>query len=491
MQSNSIKLYKLSFFLLILFIIPFSSAICQFASSASANSQSSGSQAIYATAAPDASKAGCLTYSQWSGYGYSWTPSSWNVQGILTLKYPTPVFVENLTIFGDYDICYKKITLQNSITKQNLTISNSEEESCTITKLSNSSFKADTIILETCGNSWSSTDAVQLCGQDSSALPQNPPQNTTNQTSIILNSTKMPIEICTWKNCKKGAVSVSVDDTFLSCKEELERNNFRGTYFLSNTNTYSSSFWKEINASFHNGHEIATHTRSHYCSKIYDSQFILEIEKNIGDITSRTDVKREDIITHAQPCGFTSSQIQSMLKNNWNYLSSRGYYYNQLEDSTPSNMFDLKSFNSHGYPGGSWEPPNYFTTADEAEKQGKWANLVFHVDCSDDNVIDYLPSKNLWVDTIGNVARYVSLRDNSEISEIIASTNFLSFKVKSLTQFKNNIYKQELSLKIFLPSGFIINSVKVNGQIAPYGVLSSNILLLNVQFPIDSYVEIN
>ncbi len=457
------------------------SALCQFASSATATSENSqGSLAQYATGAPNApNPAQCST---WSGYGYTWSPSNWNVKGTLTLKYNTPVFASNLTIFGDYDICFNKITLKNSQTSQTKEIFNGFEESCTITKKTDSTFLADTIILETCGWSWSSTDAVQLCGNTgNNDIPPNPDPNPTE------------IEVCTWKNCKKGAISVSVDDGFTACMSNLESNGFRGTYFLSGTATYSSSKWQIFSNAFNKGHELSTHTRSHWCVDILQSQYTSEVENNIIDIISHTSAKRQDLITHAYPCGLTTSAIQNLLETNtnWNFLSARGYHINDFEDETPSNFFELKSFNTPYYHNPPLAPPNYFDVVDQAESEGKWANLVFHNECSDDGLINTLPSKNLWVDTIGNVVKYISLRDNAQITDFALATNQITFKILTDQKFQSIIYKQDLTLSINIPAGKTVVSVTSNGQNIPYQILNTNNIIFNVLFPISDNIVIN
>ena len=145
--------------------------ICQYASSASANSEDSPvSLAAYATGAPDVPTAG--NCSVWSGPGYTWTPSNWDVTATLTLTYKTPVYATHFIIYGDQDMCWHRIWLKNSATGQQLLVFEGFEslegygndERCISTYTLSGSFTTDTIILETCGWSWSATDAVELCG---------------------------------------------------------------------------------------------------------------------------------------------------------------------------------------------------------------------------------------------------------------------------------------------------------------------------------------
>ena len=136
----------------------------KYATSAFATSENSlGALASYATGKPNAPYVGKCN--QWSNYGYSWSPVSWNVKANLTLKYNQAVHVNNLTVFGDYDICWDRIWIKNSKTGQLKQVFAGFDESCILTRSINEDFITDTVILETCGWSWSSTDSVQICGE--------------------------------------------------------------------------------------------------------------------------------------------------------------------------------------------------------------------------------------------------------------------------------------------------------------------------------------
>ncbi len=455
--------------------------LCQFASSASATSQNSlGSLASYAIGPPNAPNNFLCT--DWSGYGVSWSPANWNIKANLTLKYTTPVYASNLTIFGDYDICFNKIYLKNSNTNQLKEISNTIQNSCTLMQQLDSSFLADTIILETCGWSWSSTDAVQLCGETNSTQDNAPPQT----------SKPLSVEICTWKDCKKGAVSISVDDGSTACMAELDAKDYRATYFLSGTAGYSSSLWEKFDSAFKKGHELATHTRSHWCINIPESQYISEINNNINDIISRTSAEKSDIITHAYPCGLTTQEIQSLLKTNtdWNFLSARGYHINGFEEQSPGNYFNLRSFNTPNFHDPPLAPPNYLDVINQLEANGKWANLVLHNECTDQGAINVLPSKNIWVDTIGNVVKYSYLRDSAKISSLTQDPTQIKFTVSTQPQFNSQIYNQNLSLQVSLPSGKTAASVTSNSQNIPFKQ-SQKVIIITVPFPISNNIAIN
>ena len=175
-MRNKKEIYLLLFIVLLFNLLIVSAEnICQFASSANATSENkAGSLAIYAIGVPNSPKPGCTS---WGGYGYSWSPSNWNIKANLTLNYEIPVNVTNFTIFGDYDMCWSKMWLKNSKTGKIKEIFKGNEKTCTLIKKFPDNFLADSIILETCGWSWSVTDAVQLCGKGN-----NEADNSTNSS---------------------------------------------------------------------------------------------------------------------------------------------------------------------------------------------------------------------------------------------------------------------------------------------------------------------
>ncbi|MEM4245017.1 MAG: hypothetical protein QXR60_02330 [Candidatus Nanoarchaeia archaeon] len=137
--------------------------ICQYASSAAASSENpAGSLAVYAVGKPDAPTGG--ECGKWSGYGFSWTPSNWNVKANLLLVYGKPLYITNVTIIGDYDMCWSSVKLINNSTGEEKKILNSISKECVLKIHLDEPFKADRILLESCGWSWSATDAVEICG---------------------------------------------------------------------------------------------------------------------------------------------------------------------------------------------------------------------------------------------------------------------------------------------------------------------------------------
>jgi cysteine-rich repeat protein len=473
--------------------------ICQYAQSATSTSQNTaGSLTQYSVGAPNAAQVGNCGI--WSGYGYSWTPSNWDVIANLTLNYNQPVYANNLSIFGDYGMCWKQMWLSNSQTGTIKNIFNGQTTDCTYKQNLAGDFLADSIIIQTCGSDWSATDAVQMCGSSNGTVVNPVCGNNVLESgeecddgnlingdgcsSVCRREVNSLVEVCTWKNCKAGAASISMDDSFLSCEDQLNSAGLKGTYYLSDTSKLSTTQWSGINRIISEGHEVGTHTEEHWCIATNPENYYDEVERNINDIISNTPLTREQIISHAHPCGYTNENNNNALRSNWNFLSARGYNINLLEDSTPNDFFNLKSFNGYGY--GPTSNKSYTELVSDAETQGKWASLVFHINCDDQGIISDLPNRDVWVDTIGNVVRYIDLRDNANITNYQETSGTIDFDISTDNQLQNSVYSEDLTLKI--STSKTINSVQIDGVSTPF-TQSGEVISFNVPFPIKHHVR--
>ncbi len=318
------------------------------------------------------------------------------------------------------------------------------------------------------------------------------------KTGVTLEESKLPaierkenVFVCEWKGCRRGAVSVTVDDYFDACVQNLDKYGFKGTYYLSNTNTYTPAQWKQFNDMQERGHELGTHTQGHWCIAQGKKKFQEDMEANVRDILANTNVKKEQLISHSYPCGFANKEMENTIEQ-IGLLSGRGYNINELEESDPKNFFKLKSINSIGYPGGSFEPPDFFKVVEKAQREKKWAILTFHSYCEDNSVIDYLPQKNIWVDTVGNVVQYTKLRENVKITEYEFAKKRIGFRLETDDVFKQAKYNETLSLKVGVDAYDVV-AVKINGREAAFAWQKDRrgqYIVFDVPFPIDARVEI-
>ena len=93
----------------------------------------------------------------------------------------------------------------------------------------------------------------------------------------------------------------------------------------------------------------------------------------------------QSVVSLAWPAGVTSPDEEVVAADY--LLACRGYNWNQLEDPSPADFMNLKSYNSHEHA--PFPPADLKTVVDAAVAQGKWFNLVLHTTNNDNGAIVY------------------------------------------------------------------------------------------------------
>jgi regulation of enolase protein 1 (concanavalin A-like superfamily) len=315
--------------------------------------------------------------------------------------------------------------------------------------------------------------SITIVSSSSSANPVTIP------VSLIINP-NVPVKAAVWKNDKDAAMSVSVDDGYSSGYDALQTNAFQGTYFFIGITppTYYTTFYNA-------GMELGSHTVNHPCAYVADDVMrTQEIEPNIAGICANTPQPCGYLISFAWPCGTTTLRRQTITSDY--FLGARGYNKNQLEDATPSNFMDLKSYNSHEHT--PYPPSDLKTVVDLAVAQKKWFNMVLHGSTNDDGAINYAATQNIWVTSIGNVIKYILQRDRFILTGYNASTDLITFNVSRLS-IPSSSYKNFeaafstsdiTTVRIDVDDTRTIESVSVSGTATPYQIenVDGNLVLL-------------
>jgi gliding motility-associated-like protein len=309
------------------------------------------------------------------------------------------------------------------------------------------------------------------------------PQSTADpiivSATLVINP-DVPVNLTTWKDGYSSAMSLSVDDGQPSGFDELQSNGFSGTYLYIGT-VPPSFFTSYYNA----GMELGSHTVNHHCAEVTDDNLrTQEFEPNILGMCSNTPEPCSDVITLAWPCGYTSYHEQAVATEY--FLSARGYNINQLEDATPDNFMNLKSYNSHEHT--PYPPADLKTVVDDAIAQKKWFNLVLHNLNNDDGAFTYAHSKDIWVNSIGTIIKYILQRDRFILTNYSETTNEVTFNVSRLPipssvskNFEAAFHSTDVStVQIDIDDSRTVQQVLINGAVSSYQIkdLSGNKVLL-------------
>ena len=277
-----------------------------------------------------------------------------------------------------------------------------------------------------------------------------------------------PVEICDWQGCSAGAVSISEDDNYSYCRQKLNINGFKGTFYLNGTKDFSEADWVSWREIVSEGHEVGGHTQSHFCIPIDDDSFRYELSSNKNDIVSKLNVPAQEVSTLAWPCGY-SNDYQKQIAQEY-YIAARGYLLNELEDKNPADWMELKSINTPHYHDPK-EDLDLSMVADMAESEGKWVNYVFHNSCEDDGVIASLPARNLWVAPVGTVVKYIIERQNTQIKELEVEESHIRFNL--INNQDHTLYNQELTIRVSIGQKNV-SEVKIDNSSVPFTYVRTN-----------------
>ena len=245
--------------------------------------------------------------------------------------------------------------------------------------------------------------------------------------TLIINP--VGVRAATWRDGMSGAFSVSVDDGYTSGSSALSQLGLAGTYvYIGDEAPFS------FTALYNAGMELGCHTTNSLLSYHPDNA-VFRSEEILPNINGLTELMPEsDIISFVWPFGGTNLRLQSVVADY--FLSARGYNINQLEDASPENLMNLKSFNSIEDP----NPPStndFRLLVDSAVAQSKWFNLVLHSQTSLEAIdaINHAASlSNVWTAPIGSVVKYIMQRDRFILTNYdrTSNPNQITFNVSRL-----------------------------------------------------------
>ncbi len=301
------------------------------------------------------------------------------------------------------------------------------------------------------------------------------------------------VDVCTWKGCRQGAASWSVDDGNPACLANLTAAGIRGTFYYNGNTT--QDWFSDYSAA---GHEIASHTVNHPCNPpscsptctpaslaaipvdpaVVSAYRLNELEPNIAAIQAGTN---QPVLSLAWPCGCSDPSRWTAASSY--YLGARGYSdfianLTWLEDvnlPTPVNIFNLNTAAAYRQD-----------FVDQAYAEGKWSVTTSHGSCTG---IDYLGAQNanghLWVAPVGEVLKYIQVRNASQFSNYTRLGRTISFDVVhnlptfqpvSITlptpyTFRPIVFDNPVTLKIHLLDADSVLSVWMDGvQVTSYTV---------------------
>jgi oligosaccharide reducing-end xylanase len=216
------------------------------------------------------------------------------------------------------------------------------------------------------------------------------------------------------------------------------------------------------------GNEIASHTITHpRLPELSAAQQTNELAESQAEINAH--LTNQLCVTLAYPyCVEADEAITRQY-----YIAARGCS-GELVPATPANFMDISSFVC-GPEGSVKTPQDFNNLADRAAAANAWCVYLIHA-IDNDKGYSPLPSATLqasvdclaahpdkfWVETFGNVVRYIKERDAASVKETSSHGNRITLQVTD--NLDNAIYNYPLTLRRPLPAHWSAAAVSQNHQ---------------------------
>jgi hypothetical protein len=279
-----------------------------------------------------------------------------------------------------------------------------------------------------------------------------------------------PYEVGTWGNFAKGAISHTFDDYGMSGISQIaggksgqaafDTYGFHATIFVVASMV---SNWTDLKTAFAKGHEIASHNNNHDSNQ----SGLAPSQKTI-----KQNVPGEMCVTIAYPNCNTPGDQQVLQY----YIAGRNCTA-QINQKSPSNwaQINAKMFGS-GQCGCPNDANSMNSFADQAASGNGWAVTCHHGIGSDSHSwavtnlnamkdhLSYLDKNRdkIWIETFGNVARYIKERNAASVAKKDSTANGITISVTD--NLPDSIYNFPLSIRRPLPATWTTAVVMQKGS---------------------------
>jgi oligosaccharide reducing-end xylanase len=278
--------------------------------------------------------------------------------------------------------------------------------------------------------------------------------------SSALAAVAPPYTVATWHGFREAAISYTFDDNtpnqFAVAVPMFNEKGFRMTLYP--VVNWNGGQWQRLIDAAEAGHEIGSHTISH------PSLGPLSAERQITEMgdsksTLEANIPGLDCVTLAYPnCSVADQGLTEQY-----YIAAR-ICSQQIVPATPSNFYQISSLicGVNGTVNSVADFERYHTNA---LNRGGWAVYLIHAIDDDSGYsklksetleasLDYLAARRetYWVDTFGNVVRYIREREAVRVSERISDDDRIFVTVTD--DLDDAIYNHPVTFRRPLPAGW-------------------------------------
>ena len=288
-------------------------------------------------------------------------------------------------------------------------------------------------------------------------------------SSSLAGTVAAPYQIGTWRGFRPAAISYTFDDDlpnqYAVAVPMFNARGFKITLFTV-PGWLPGGSWAPVQAAAASGNEIASHTVTHpRLSELSAAQQTNELADSRAAINAH--VTNQLCVTLAYPyCVEGNEAITRQY-----YIAARGCS-GQLVPATPANFMNISSFVC-GPEGPVKTPQDFNQLADRAAAANAWCVYLIHAIDSDkgysplasatlQSAVEYLSANRdkFWVETFGNVARYIQERDAASVQEAALPDGRLTLQVTD--KLDDSIYNYPITLRRPLPADWPAAAVSQN-----------------------------
>jgi oligosaccharide reducing-end xylanase len=279
-----------------------------------------------------------------------------------------------------------------------------------------------------------------------------------------------PYQVGTWQGFRTAAVSYTFDDDlpnqYSIAVPMFNAKGFKLTLFT--VTGWLGGNYSNVKTAASYGHEIASHTVDHATmSSLSNADQTSECANSQSAINAN--VTNQKCVTLAYPgCAVGNESIVSQY-----YIAAR-ICSGQIVPSTPSDFMTISSLIC-GSAGGIQTATDFNNAANNAASSGGWCVYLIHA-LDNDNGYSPLPSSVLqssvnymdanrstfWVQTFGNVVRYIRERNAVNVAETGSTSTTLTVSVTD--SLDNSIYNFPVTIRRPLPSGWSSATASQGGK---------------------------
>jgi len=291
-----------------------------------------------------------------------------------------------------------------------------------------------------------------------------------------------PYEIGTWEGFRPAAISYTFDDNvpnqYSIAVPMFHQAGFKITLFTV-INYWTTFTWSMAQTAASYGDEIGSHTVTHpSLNGVSPTQLTNELANSQSTINSY--ITNQLCVTLAYPnCAVPTNEALVAQY----YIGARTCSQ-QVVPSTPPDFMQISSFIC-GNSGSVQTLQDFTNTANSAIASGGWCVYLIHsIDINDD--YSPLPSATLqasvnffstnqntfWVETFGNVVRYIQERNASSVTETANTGSSITLQVTN--NLNNSIFNYPITLRRPLPTNWTWAAVTQNGATVPTQIVTNN-----------------